>query len=398
MTSANKTLKDLLCLLADSGLPFVVVGGYAATLHGSSLITQDLDVCALLSPESIQKMRTLLAPYHPVHRMTPQKLPFLEHPQETTEINNLYIQTDLGQIDFLGLVGGVGDFNRVASQAINVEVFGRKCRVISLDDLVSAKKFMARPRDLETVKQLQWIRSKLMKKKSVGGGTDSTYWQEKWRNQDIRFHREVVHPALETYFRAVPKGTVLVPLCGKSLDLTWLLAEGHEVIGVELSSIACEAFFSENRLSYSVTQAGDFTLYGGDHIKIWCGDFFHLPAGAMEGVTAIYDRAALVALSAEQRAKYAEILSERQLGSPRSSVSMLLVTVEYPPETVQGPPFTVSNQEIKGLYNAAFDIEELYRQPDAQLGKVNPKFANIPVLEVAYFLNSKSLGSSTQGT
>lgn len=159
--SAEKTLKDLLCLLADSGISFVVVGGYAARMHGTSLLTEDLDVCALLSLENIGRLRELLAPYHPVHRMTPKKLSFLEYPEDISRINNLYVKTDLGQVDLLGSIGGVGDFERVAEGAVEVTVFGRKCKVISIDDLIAAKKFARRPHDLETVKQLEWIKKKL---------------------------------------------------------------------------------------------------------------------------------------------------------------------------------------------------------------------------------------------
>ncbi|MGK5085150.1 hypothetical protein WDW37_17825 [Bdellovibrionota bacterium FG-1] len=70
--------------------------------HGTSLLTQDIDVCALLTQENIQKIRELLGPFHPVHRMTPKKLSLLEFPAGISAINNLYISTDLGQIDFLG--------------------------------------------------------------------------------------------------------------------------------------------------------------------------------------------------------------------------------------------------------------------------------------------------------
>ena len=158
--ATGNTLKDLLCLLADGEVPFVVVGGYAALLHGSSLVTQDIDVCAPLTPDHIAKLRLLLAPYHPVHRMTPQKLPFAEFPRDLSGMENLYLDTTLGQIDFLGFVGGVGDFASVRKNAVEVALFGRKCRVISLDDLIAAKWFMGRPHDLETVKQLEWIRKK----------------------------------------------------------------------------------------------------------------------------------------------------------------------------------------------------------------------------------------------
>ncbi len=160
---SNKTLKDLLCLLADSEIPFVVVGGYAARMHGTSLLTEDIDVCAILSKDRVQKIRQILAPYHPVHRMTPKKLSLLEFPEDITLINNLYVSTDMGQIDFLGSVGGVGDFESVSRNAVEVSIFGRKCKVISIDDLIAAKKFMGRPHDLETIKQLEWIKKRLAK-------------------------------------------------------------------------------------------------------------------------------------------------------------------------------------------------------------------------------------------
>ncbi len=157
--NSNKTLKDLLCLLVDSGIPFVVVGGYAATMHGSSLVTQDLDVCAVLSKENVEKLRDLLAPYHPVHRITPQKLSFIEFPGDISAIKNLYVRTDLGQVDFLGSLSGVGDFERVSQHAVEVMIFGRKCKIIGVDDLIESKKFMNRPHDIETIKQLEWIKN-----------------------------------------------------------------------------------------------------------------------------------------------------------------------------------------------------------------------------------------------
>jgi predicted nucleotidyltransferase len=159
--SSDKSLKDLLCVLADSGVPFIVVGGYAARMHGTSLLTEDIDVCAILSPENVSKLREVLAPFHPIHRMTPQKLPLSEFPSEIKGINNLYVGTDLGKVDFLGSVGGVGSFEQVAKNAVEVTVFGRKCRVISIDDLIKAKKFMNRPHDIETVKQLEWIKNRV---------------------------------------------------------------------------------------------------------------------------------------------------------------------------------------------------------------------------------------------
>ena len=155
----DKTLKDLLCLLLDSGVPFVVVGGYASRMHGTSLLTQDIDLCTVLSPENIEKLRAVLAPFHPVHRMTPKKLSFLKFPENITHINIFYLNTDMGQVDFLTSITGVGDYETLSKHAIEIPLFGRKCKVISLDDLITAKKYLNRPHDIETVKQLEWIKN-----------------------------------------------------------------------------------------------------------------------------------------------------------------------------------------------------------------------------------------------
>lgn len=102
----------LLQRLADSGLEFVIVGGYAAVTHGSSLVTRVLDICAVLTDESVDKLRVVLAEWNPRHRMTPQELSFLEFPK-TGPVNNLYLRTDVGVIDILSSILGVGDFSRL---------------------------------------------------------------------------------------------------------------------------------------------------------------------------------------------------------------------------------------------------------------------------------------------
>src|SRR3990167_2862180 len=99
----------LLEVLLDNGIDFVIVGGFAAVLHGSSQVTQDLDLCVAFSPFQIEKLRKCLAPFNPRHRMTVQKLSFLEFPQDLSGVKNLYIESDLGILDLLSFVGGVGD-------------------------------------------------------------------------------------------------------------------------------------------------------------------------------------------------------------------------------------------------------------------------------------------------
>lgn len=155
-----QSLHLLLQRFADAGFEFVVVGGYAGVLHGSSLVTNDLDICAVLSSENVQKLRTVLADLHPVHRMTHKKLSFLEHPAAGTPVANLYLETDGGIVDVLSSILGVGDYGRLRRAAVEIPLFGRKCPVISLEDLITAKEAVGREKDLLAVKELKAIAAK----------------------------------------------------------------------------------------------------------------------------------------------------------------------------------------------------------------------------------------------
>ena len=124
-------LNQLLQRLCDADIEFVIVGGFAATLHGSSLVTRDLDVCAVLSSDNVEKLRNALRDLRPAHRFTPLKLSFLEIPDPGVPMLNLYLSTEMGPVDILGSIMGVGEFEQVRAGAIEVELFGRRCRVIS---------------------------------------------------------------------------------------------------------------------------------------------------------------------------------------------------------------------------------------------------------------------------
>jgi hypothetical protein len=154
-------LNNLLQRLCDADIEFVVVGGFAAMLHGSSLMTRDLDVCAVLTRDNVSKLRHALRDLHPTHRLTPDKLSFLDNPVAEVEVRNLYLRTDLGPVDLLSSIAGVGDFDAVRVNAIEVELFGRRCRVISLDDLIRAKDALGRDKDREAARQLRAVRDKL---------------------------------------------------------------------------------------------------------------------------------------------------------------------------------------------------------------------------------------------
>lgn len=155
-----RDLSVLLRRISESGLDFVVVGGFAAVTHGSSFVTRDVDICAVLTAENIERLRSALAGWDPRHRLTPQRLSFLTHPSDATPVANLYLETQYGVIDILTPVLGVGDFERLKREADEVEVDGVRYRVMSLADLIAAKEALGREKDLLTAKELRAIAAK----------------------------------------------------------------------------------------------------------------------------------------------------------------------------------------------------------------------------------------------
>ncbi len=155
-----QNFSQLLQRLTDAGLEFVLVGGFAAVSHGSFQLTRDVDICAVLTEENMAKLRRALGDWNPRHWMTPQKLSFLLHLPAGEAISNLYLQTDMGMVDILTSIKGVGNFARLNATAEVLEVDGQKVRVISLGDLITAKEAMGREKDLLTAKELRAIAAK----------------------------------------------------------------------------------------------------------------------------------------------------------------------------------------------------------------------------------------------
>jgi hypothetical protein len=147
--------------LAAGGVEFVVVGGYAAVAHGASVMTRDVDVCCRFSPENLRRLAGVLSDVHPRHRMTPQKLPLELTDENATRLRNLYLDTDLGALDCLSEVAGVGGFDEVFRQSIAIDLRSGTCRVLSLDALIQAKEAMGRTQDKLTLIQLKAIKERL---------------------------------------------------------------------------------------------------------------------------------------------------------------------------------------------------------------------------------------------
>lgn len=188
---------------------------------------------------------------------------------------------------------------------------------------------------------------------------DSAFWHSRWENNQIGFHNDSFNAHLEKFWGhlQVAKGsTVFVPLCGKSLDMLWLLKEGYKVIGVELSELAIEDFFKENELDYSTHDDGAFRYYTAGELTILHGNFFDITEHEVGDCTACYDRASLIALPREMRQRYVNKLK----GFDKMASQQLLVTLEYDQTITNGPPFSVPTDDVMAFYADTNSVELVY--------------------------------------
>lgn len=175
-------------------------------------------------------------------------------------------------------------------------------------------------------------------------------WLERWQEGRIGWHEADGNAGLKQHWRGSGR-TVLVPLCGKSLDLRWIAEQGNRVIGVELSEIAVETFFEEQRLAYSRTD-GELARYDAKDIgiTIYCGDFFKLTALQCD---AHYDRGALIAMPPDLRAAYAAQVSALLT----SDAQQLVITITYDQQVAKGPPFSIEDAELLSYWPALHCVE-----------------------------------------
>ncbi len=186
---------------------------------------------------------------------------------------------------------------------------------------------------------------------------DARFWQEKWDKGEIGFHLSQVHPLLKRFLPALnlaPGQRVFVPLCGKSLDLGFLLGQGLQVVGVELADKAIHALFEQLGVAPECTDWAGGKCYQHGTLTIFQGDIFALDADTLGPVQAIYDRAALIALPAPLRDQYAEQLVALSQAAPQ-----LLITLGYDQQRMDGPPFSVDLPLITRLYGEHYAIQLL---------------------------------------
>ena len=188
---------------------------------------------------------------------------------------------------------------------------------------------------------------------------DADFWHRKWAKDEIGFHESEVNPLLLKHFAdlALAQGSrVFVPLCGKTLDIHWLLSEDYRVVGVELSRLAVEQLFAELGIEPAVSACGPFERFSGPGVDVFVGDFFELSVALLGPVDAIYDRAALVALPPAMRQPYAAHLTAITARAPQ-----LLICFEYDPKLMQGPPFAIAGEEVARHYHGSYTLTLLDR-------------------------------------
>lgn len=182
------------------------------------------------------------------------------------------------------------------------------------------------------------------------------FWHDRWQEGRIGFHQDKATPLMLKHWPSLgvaPASRVFVPLAGKSLDMLWFASQGYRVLGVELSRLAVEQFFTENDLPYTITESPYGRHYRSGEIELVCGDAFALDAGLLATCDAVFDRAALIALPPPMRERYARELYARLPGRCQG----LLITLEYPQHEKDGPPFSVPEDEVRELFSANWQIE-----------------------------------------
>jgi len=186
---------------------------------------------------------------------------------------------------------------------------------------------------------------------------DAGFWHQRWQDNVIGFHQGEVNALLAEHFDALSlaEGSrVFLPLCGKTRDIAWFLAQGYRVAGSELSALAVEQLFAELGVEPEKSDIGAVTRYRAPDIDIFTGDMFELDGHQLGPVDAAYDRAALVALPEDMRGTYAAHLTAITDQAPQ-----FLICFEYDQTCMAGPPFSVPAAEVHGHYDGRYDVSQI---------------------------------------
>lgn len=194
------------------------------------------------------------------------------------------------------------------------------------------------------------------------------FWHKRWQEKRIGFNQSAVNPLLTEYIDHLDLAAgsrIFVPLCGKSIDMVWLAAQGYDVVGVELVESAVKEFFSENRILYTIInhpRNPNIKYYHWQHenqkIEILVADIFSLSIEDIDYIDAVYDKAALIALPADMRPDYSEQIRKISDNAPQ-----LLITLNYDQSKKDGPPFSINGEQLQQYYGNHYQLCELSSEP-----------------------------------
>ncbi|HET6527158.1 MAG TPA: hypothetical protein VFG39_00260 [Balneolaceae bacterium] len=217
-----------------------------------------------------------------------------------------------------------------------------------------------------------------------------SYWQSRWRKNKTGWHMDEVYPLLPDLWPSLSLkagARILVPFCGKSVDMQWFIDKYFHVTGVDVSEKALHAFMERSSNPFTSQHQYGFSVFRSENIELWQGDFQKLPVAGMPSFDAIYDKAALIALPEEMRLKYAQKVL--QCSGPETQ--MMLQTFEYEQDEMTGPPFSVDEQEIRRLYGKQFDLALLRQKQKPELrGKFQRRGLSSYLIEKVYHLKPKN--------
>jgi thiopurine S-methyltransferase len=183
---------------------------------------------------------------------------------------------------------------------------------------------------------------------------DASFWHQRWEKNEIAWHKSKANPLLVQHFKelSLAKGSrIFVPLCGKTLDISWLLSHGYRIAGAELSKSAIEQLFTELGVQPKISEVGKVEQWSATNLDIFVGDIFALSTRILGQVDGIYDRAALVAFPEDMRNCYTPHLMEMTEKAPQ-----LLICYDYDQRCMDGPPFAISNEEVKRHYASTYHV------------------------------------------
>lgn len=209
------------------------------------------------------------------------------------------------------------------------------------------------------------------------------FWLERWREARTGFHQDAPTPLLLKHWPAVsaePGCRVFVPLAGKSLDMAWFASQGYRVLGAELSPLAVAQFFESQGVKPSVHGTADGIHHLAGPIELVQGDVFALDAEVVASCMAVFDRAAIIALPRERRARYVREV----YGKLPAGCRGLLITLEYPQQEKAGPPFSVAEDEVRTLFEGQWRVTLLERR-DILEQQPNFQADGVTALETAVY-------------